>query len=270
MPFNLLCLLITYKCVWFVQGWFLAHFPEVYPHDHNDKYKQNYPCAARWIPHRGHANPKPYRLALDRLEMDDVTWMPYEDHREIQEFVEICWYSGWIMCGRDIIYRHLPERVKRQYGYVQDIPRAPTSVLPLPFQAVAQAFLDFRVHIIPQAAWGREVDQPWQYEEGYMRWYGHVSHPKILPPIDGSPPRPANEEQIIAHHQQRHQERGSPDTIDMVGGLASQADDYLGQEAMSSEQLYQAMRHIRDMMTPILSRRSRRRQQQQHDDQDQD
>jgi len=46
-----------------------------------------------------------------------------------------------------------------------------------------------------------------------------VSHPEILPPIPRSPLRPANEEQIITDLQQQHQERGSPDTYDMVGGV---------------------------------------------------
>jgi len=36
-------------------------------------------------------------------------------------------------------------------------------------------------------------------EDGYVLWYIRVSRPQILPPILGSPPRPANEEHIIAH-----------------------------------------------------------------------
>jgi len=52
-----------------------------------------------------------------------------------------------------------------------------------------------------------------------MLWYRWVSHPQILPPISGSPPRPANEEQIIAHQWKRHQARGSPDTYHMVGDV---------------------------------------------------
>jgi len=52
-----------------------------------------------------------------------------------------------------------------------------------------------------------------------MLWYRRVSHPEILPPIPRSPLRPANEEQIITDLQQQHQERGSPDTYDMVGGV---------------------------------------------------
>ena len=72
-----------------------------------------------------------YRALLDRLEMANVCWRPYEEHREIQDFEEIFWYSGWIMSGVDKVYRHFPERVKRQYGYVQNVPRHLTDVVEL-------------------------------------------------------------------------------------------------------------------------------------------
>ena len=54
------------------------------------------------------------------------------------------------------------------------------------------------MHVIPPDQWGVVADSPWQHVPGYMVWYGRVSYPKILPPIDGSPPMPANQEQIIA------------------------------------------------------------------------
>jgi len=49
---------------------------------------------------------------------DDVCWRPYEEHMDFQAFEEVFWYSGWIMCGDRRVYRDLPERVLRQYGYV--------------------------------------------------------------------------------------------------------------------------------------------------------
>jgi len=35
------------------------------------------------------------------------------------------------MCGVRRVYRHLPERVLRQYGYVQRVPRHSTDVVDL-------------------------------------------------------------------------------------------------------------------------------------------
>jgi len=70
-----------------------------------------------------------YRSLLDHLQFDDVCWRSYEEHREIQGFEEICWYSGWIMCGVVRVYHHLSERVLWQYRYVQTVPGHPTDVV---------------------------------------------------------------------------------------------------------------------------------------------
>ena len=124
---------------------------------------------------------KPYCVVLDRLEMNVVCWRSYEGHREIQEVKEIFWYSGWIMCGVENVYYHLPDRVKEQCRYVQDIPRPPTSILAMRDNQIVQAFLDIRVHTIHEDHWGQPTrDMPWRYEDEYMLWYGWVSHPQIF------------------------------------------------------------------------------------------
>ncbi|MCI57933.1 serine/threonine-protein phosphatase 7 long form-like protein, partial [Trifolium medium] len=58
---------------------------------------------------------------MDRLLSHDITWTPYEDHRDVCPFDNIALYSGWIRCGPTRI-RYLPERVLQQFGYVQTIP----------------------------------------------------------------------------------------------------------------------------------------------------
>jgi len=55
--------------------------------------------------------------------------------------------------------------------------------------------------------------------EGYVLWYTTVSHPRILPPLSGDLPKPANEEHIIAEQWEQYEARSSPDTYDMVGGV---------------------------------------------------
>jgi len=114
-----------------VQGWFLAHFPDFYSVDPNPNYIENYPVAAKWTLQKGHGEGVTYRALLDNLQFDNVRWRPDEEHREIQGFEEIFWYSGWIMCGVVRVYRHFPERVLGQYGYVQRVPRHPTDVVDL-------------------------------------------------------------------------------------------------------------------------------------------
>jgi len=108
--------------------------------------------------------------------------------------------------------------------------------------------------------------------DGYVLWYSRVSHPLILPLLPGDLSRPANEKQIIAQQGEQYEARGSPDTYDMVSGVFAYADEQMGQEVMSPEQWFEAMHHVRDQITPILSRRRGRRPrrwQHQHE-QDQD
>jgi len=109
------------------------------------------------------------------------------------------------MCGVEKVHRHLPERVKRQYGYVQDIPKPLTYVVQMWDSHIMQAFIDFCLHTTKEDSWSNPAgDTPWRMEDGYMLWYGRVSHPQILPPFLGFPPRLANEENIIAHQREQH------------------------------------------------------------------
>lgn len=73
-----------------------------------------------------------YRLRLDHLEVDDVRFSTYGDQRDVHPFQFIVTYSGWLMCGKERVYNHLPERVKRQLFYIQDVPRHPSSVAQVP------------------------------------------------------------------------------------------------------------------------------------------
>jgi hypothetical protein len=75
---------------------------------------------------------------------------------------------------------------------VQNIPRPSTYVHVIHPYQVVHAFLYYRVHVIPQDQLGEVADSTWQYTSGYVVWYARMSHPKILPPIDGSHPRPVN------------------------------------------------------------------------------
>nr|ABN05849.1 IMP dehydrogenase/GMP reductase, putative [Medicago truncatula] len=208
------------------------------------------------------------------MQLDDVCWRPYEEHREIQDFEEVFWYSGWIMCGVRRVYRHLSERVLRQYGYVQTIPRHPTDVRDLPPPSIVQMFVDFRTHTLKADARGEQAgEDTWRVADGYVLWYTRVSHPQILPPIPGDLLRPANEEQIIAEQWQRYEARNSPDTYDMVSGAVAYADAQLGQEevmSMTPQQSFEAITHMREQIAPILTRRRAQRPRRRHHHQDQD
>ena len=58
------------------------------------------------------------RERLDRLQISDVCWEPYVDHRAEHPFPDIAWYSGCIKCGL-VVEPYHPEWVLRQfYVYV--------------------------------------------------------------------------------------------------------------------------------------------------------
>jgi hypothetical protein len=167
----------------------LTHFPCFFSVDDNPKYILNYPFAAKCAIQRGHGEGLTYRVLLDRLDMADVCWRSYEEYKEIQDFEKIFWYSGWIMCGADKVYRHLHERVKRQYGYVQNVPRR-TEIVELQVTQIVQTFIDFHTHMIKEPDWGEPTGETtWQMDDDYMLWYRWVSDPQILPPTIVSPPR---------------------------------------------------------------------------------
>jgi hypothetical protein len=128
-----------------------------------------------------------YRLRLDRLEVDDVRFCTYGNHSEVHSFQFLCIYSGWLMCGKERAYRHLPEGVKRQFSFVQDVPRHLSSVAQIPTQLLTTVLLDAQAWFYPD--WVHGCEKPRHHDTGYMDWYAKVSHHHILPPDEGSHPR---------------------------------------------------------------------------------
>ena len=57
--------------------------------------------------------------------------------------------------------------------------------------------------------WGQRCDRAWEHQPGYMAWYANASHPRIIPPDDGSPCRSANRQQLIEEEHFREM----PDTF---------------------------------------------------------
>ncbi|XP_057440247.1 serine/threonine-protein phosphatase 7 long form homolog [Lotus japonicus] len=93
-------------------------------------YTQDQPRAQRWSTSRiAHSGLDERRVMLDELTVDDITWTPFEDHRDVRPRDPRALYSGYIRTpyGRSVS-RHLPERVMRQFGFIQDIPRHPSEI----------------------------------------------------------------------------------------------------------------------------------------------
>jgi len=138
------------------------------------------------------------------------------------------------MAGRDRMVRHLPERVLRQYGYVQRIPRPPTDIEVLAADDVADAFTEFALHVLSHQQRGEQVpdNQPWAHTRGYMRWFVAVSHPIVNPPAaipdyaSAAPPRPVPpyEEVIVEQQWARH----PPDPYQIINNIRARVDSAMG------------------------------------------
>ena len=113
------------------------------------------------------------------------------------------------MADRDRMVCHLLERVLRQYGYVQRIPRPSTDIEVLAADDVAHAFTEFALHVLSHQQRGDQVpdNQPWAHTRGYMRWFVAVSHPIVNSPAaipdyaTTAPPRPVPPYEVIVEQQ---------------------------------------------------------------------
>jgi len=83
-----------------------------------------------------------------------------------------------------------------------------------------------------------------------MDWYAKASHPRILPPDEGSPPRPANVEQII---EEEH-DREMSDTLTIIQDVVQIADDIVARSReMTKEEIVQEVIRICSTGRPALT-----------------
>ncbi|CAJ2665945.1 unnamed protein product [Trifolium pratense] len=181
-------------------AWILSHFERFGSRYVDVNYSHNDPIAAKYYPFKGGKYPTEHRTTLDRMEVDEVTWRPYEDHRQTRPFEDISWYTGWIMCGTAMISPYLPERVLRQFGHVQSIPRHPdvSAKAGMTRFSIAEAFADYLVaNYVTEEMRGPRAHNGFETVDGYIAWFYRVSHPKLWAPIDGNPKRPTDYEVLL-------------------------------------------------------------------------
>ncbi|KAK2413514.1 protein MAIN-LIKE [Trifolium repens] len=183
-----------------VQGWIIEHFPTLGAWSYADNWNETMPRLAKYAAGQGHKDPPTYRLSLDNLQMSDVVFSPYDSHRGVRPLINECFFSGWIRSGK-VLGKHLPERVLRQFGHVQGIPRDPAvSATPgLGHAMIDRVWLEeLEMRMIDEDMQGRVVTNPWDCEPGYIAWFYRVSHPIMRPVIaEQQPPRPPNLEVLI-------------------------------------------------------------------------
>ncbi|XP_014494972.2 protein MAIN-LIKE 1-like [Vigna radiata var. radiata] len=141
-----------------LQSWIYEHLPGMGRRRVSDTYTDLHPRASRYIPSD--------RVGVLRRGGD--IWMG----------------SRWILLG-NMIHRHLPERVLRQFDFQQIIPRSPES-LPMPeIHTIDQNWLRYVEHAVTSAV---EAEDPFACVDGYLAWFRRVSHPYITPTNDDDRP----------------------------------------------------------------------------------
>ncbi|XP_052735601.1 protein MAINTENANCE OF MERISTEMS-like [Vigna angularis] len=188
------------------QSWIYEHFPGLGRRRLVTSYDDTTPRAMRWQSPRQSSTLAEIRSQLDALTYSGVVWHPYEGHRGIRPFFGICMYSGWIRIG-DTLWRHLPERVLRQFGFQQDIPRSPTTVPDADVVAIDHMWLHFRAHVVSNV---RHAASPSDCVDGYIQWFRRVSHPYIIVTADDARPALAPRQRPDVPREARPHRRSSP------------------------------------------------------------
>ncbi|XP_058763628.1 uncharacterized protein LOC131637083 [Vicia villosa] len=109
------------------------------------------PHARAFTPLRGNHMPDPYRSYHDRMAIEDTRYDYYVAYCGTVPWDDDALYSGWLAYRSTIIVRHLPERVMRQFGYCQTIPRHPSisANIGIARRQIDEAFADIEHHMVP-------------------------------------------------------------------------------------------------------------------------
>jgi len=115
----------------FLQAWVFRHFRSMSNKDVWGGYwKRQHPRAMVFVPFRGMSTPDENRDHLDQLDLATVTVSSYVMHLAACPFEEVRLYSGWLRYGTRKV-KYLSERVLRQFGYMQTVPRHPHDSAPI-------------------------------------------------------------------------------------------------------------------------------------------
>ncbi|CAI9093057.1 OLC1v1028463C1 [Oldenlandia corymbosa var. corymbosa] len=187
-------------CLTLLQAWIYEYFPCFQPSKRRGRRGvDGWPRARDWTP-VSYKGPKSIqsrlqqiRVQLDAMTEQEVEWEPFGREQAASHPRTI--FSGWIMY-RNFQEPYMPERVLRQLGYIQYIPRAPlTPVTQFRGKNARKYFVD-RPSVETSNCWVRFPEsecislnhcmpvssmQVGHAAVEYLDWYRSHSHPFILP-----------------------------------------------------------------------------------------
>ena len=167
--------------------WIYENFPSVAECLADPDYDDVSPRACRWIATKASLksiSTSTYKQRLDGLRTPDVYWMPYGEHRVVWEFDLISCFSGHLRWG-PVVVRHRPERVMRQFGYVQSI-LAEAIDSWVSCEEIDDRWMHYSDHLVVA---GQICVMPGQCASNYMDWFFLISHPFMTAAQPSDPPR---------------------------------------------------------------------------------
>ena len=161
-----------------LQCWIYDHFPSMHQCVTDDAYAETTPRASRWLTTKAHMRGitgAPYQARLDALTITDMCLMPYADHHGVRGFDLISYFRGQLRWGSIVVFVR-PERVVRQFGYIQMIPPPPVSAS-LSYEEIDDRWMHFSDHVAPASEICVVLDR---YQQttwiGFSKYLIHSSH----------------------------------------------------------------------------------------------
>jgi len=105
-----------------------------------------------------------------------MIWNPYVAHRAGRPLLTHGMFSSFLRLGT-LVHRHLSERVLRQFGFLQPIPRSPSSLPMVDFGTIDDRWKNHEQYVVVQVL---PAPAPFSCSDGYLQWFRRVSHPYIL------------------------------------------------------------------------------------------
>ncbi|KAH1213268.1 Protein MAIN-LIKE 1 [Glycine max] len=136
-----------------LQCWIYKHFPSVAESTADQDYDEASPRACRWIATKKTMKricTSSFRERLDQLQIPDVYWIPYGEHREVRDF---------------------------HFGYTQTIPAPPVDSW-VSYDDIHDRWMHYEDHIEPA---GEVSVVPGACSSDYMDWFFRISHPFMTP-----------------------------------------------------------------------------------------
>ncbi|KAL5127734.1 Protein MAIN-LIKE 2 [Glycine soja] len=150
------------------------HFPSVHQCVTDNTYQETSPRASR--------------ACCDALTVTDVSWLPYTEHRGVRAFELISSFQGQLRWGPMVVTAR-PERVVRQFGYIQSIPPLPVSAR-LSHDDIDDRWMHFVEHVLPVGELclvpGQAGDQPRDAPTTDLEEYIQPPSPQV--PVAFDPP----------------------------------------------------------------------------------